>query len=635
VNVKDFPIATELAGVQMRLVRGGVRELHWHPATEWAYVMSGTCRITAIDEGGKAFVEDVSESDLWLFPSGRPHSIQGLGDDGCFFLLVFNDAAFSESATFLLTDWMSHVPLEVLAKNFQVPKSTFANLPQQELYMFATELPRPLEVDQRQAALGTGFIPESYAFFASQMEPNYTRLGGEVKIIDKRNFPVTKIAASIVTLKPGGLRELHWHPNGDEWTYFVTGKARVGVFQASQYPAAARTMDFQEGDIGYIKKDNPHYIENTADVDLVFLEVFAADYFEDISLAEWLAHTPSRLVNEHIRTGEAFINSIYKYEAVNVNDFPIAVNMAGVQMRLFSGAVRELHWHPENEWAFVFFGTCRVTLVDEGGYAYVGDVTASDLWFFPAGRPHSIQGLGDDGCFFLLVFDSGNFSEADTFLLTDWMGHVPLSVLSKNFQVPESVFKNLPTTELYMFASELPRPLKVEQHEVAIGTGLLNESIAFYTTQMKPNYTRLGGNVKIIDNANFPITTIAAAIVTLKPGGLRELHWHPNADEWTYFVSGMARVGMFEAGNYPANSRTMDFQEGDIGYIPKDNPHYVENTGDCDLIFLEVFPSPTFQDISLAEWLAHTPTRLVNEHIHTGEAFINAIYNKEAVIRPL
>ncbi|CAG2173462.1 unnamed protein product, partial [Oppiella nova] len=470
VNVKDFPIATEVAGVQMRLVRGGVRELHWHPATEWAYVMSGTCRITAIDEGGKAFVEDVSESDLWLFPSGRPHSIQGLGDDGCFFLLVFNDANFSESATFLLTDWMSHVPLEVLAKNFQVPKSTFANLPQHELYMFATELPRPLEVDQRQAALATGFIPESYAFFASQMEPNYTRLGGEVKIIDKRNFPVTKIAASIVTLKPGGLRELHWHPNADEWTYFVTGKARVGVFQASQYPAAARTMDFQEGDIGYIKKDNPHYIENTADVDLVFLEVFAADYFEDISLAEWLAHTPTRLV---------------------------------------------------------------------------------------------------------------------------------------------------------------------EQHEVAIGTGLLNESIAFYTTQMKPNYTRLGGNVKIIDNANFPITTIVAAIVTLKPGGLRELHWHPNADEWTYFVSGMARVGMFEAGNYPANSRTMDFQEGDIGYIPKDNPHYVENTGDCDLIFLEVFPSPTFQDISLAEWLAHTPTRLVNEHIHTGEAFINSIYNKEAVIRPL
>ena len=46
---------------------------------------------------------------------------------------------------------------------------------------------------------------------------------------------------------------------------------------------------------------------------------------------------------------------------------------------------------------------------------------------------------------------------------------------------------------------------------------------------MKPNKVTAAGEVKIIDSKNFPVTPIATAIVKLKPGGLRELHWHPNA----------------------------------------------------------------------------------------------------------
>ena len=60
-------------------------------------------------------------------------------------------------------------------------------------------------------------------------------------------------------------------------------------------------------------------------------------------------------------------------------------------------------------------------------------------------------------------------------------------------------------------------------------------------------------------------------------------------------------------------------------------PHYIENTGTEDLVFIEVFPTGMYQDISAAEWLAHTPTRLVNEHLHTGEDFLNSIPKKEAL----
>ena len=129
-------------------------------------------------------------------------------------------------------------------------------------------LPRPLAEEQKAAAEGTGAIDGDFVFRASTMPPTKVRAGGEVRIVEKKNFPATNIAAAIVRLKPGGLRELHWHPLSDEWQYYVSGKGRMTVFQAG---GKARTFDFQAGDVGYIKMSRPHYIENMGTEDLVFL----------------------------------------------------------------------------------------------------------------------------------------------------------------------------------------------------------------------------------------------------------------------------------------------------------------------------------------------------------------------------
>jgi oxalate decarboxylase len=317
---------------------------------------------------------------------------------------------------------------------------------------------------------------------------------------------------------------------------------------------------------------------------------------------------------------------------VTVRDLAISKTMAGVEMRLTAGGVRELHWHVSGEWAFMIYGSARITAVDPEGKSFVNDVKAGDLWLFPGGVPHSIQGLGPDGCKFLLVFNQGDFDEFSTFLLSDWFKHTPKEVLSKNFNVPASTFDNIPKEKLYIFQSDLPRPLAEEQQQAGMDTGTIDELFIFRPGDMKPTKTTAGGEVKIVDNKNFPVTDIAAAIVRLKPGGLRELHWHPLSDEWQYYVSGKGRMTVFDSGS---KARTMDFQEGDVGYIQVSRPHYIENTGDEDLLFLEVFPTGTYQDISAAEWLAHTPVRLVDEHLHTGENFLKNIPKKEAVVVPL
>jgi oxalate decarboxylase len=313
VTIRDLPISTTMAGVEMRLTAGGVRELHWHVEAEWSIMLYGSARITAVDQEGRSFVSDVSKGDLWLFPPGVPHSIQGLGPDGCKFLLVFDDGNFDEFHTFLITDWLAHTPKEVLAKDLNVPPSTFDKVPKKELFIFQAGLPGDLKAEQVQGALGTGTVPRRFDFRTSTIKPTKVTRGGEVKIIDSKIFPVTPISAAIVTLKPGGLRELHWHPNADEWQYYVSGKGRMTVFAAG---STARTMDFEEGDVGYIPISNPHYIENTGDTDLVFLEMFRTSEYQDISLAEWMAHTPRLLMDQHLGVGMSMLDSIPRQEMV-------------------------------------------------------------------------------------------------------------------------------------------------------------------------------------------------------------------------------------------------------------------------------------------------------------------------------
>ena len=149
VTVRELAISTTIAGVDMRLNAGSVRELHWHKAAEWAYMLYGTARITAVDPSGQNFVDDVGVGDLWYFPAGTPHSIQGLNPDGCEFLLVFDDGNFDEDNTFLISDWFKHVPNDVLAKNFGAPASAFGHTPDpSELYIFPAPVPGPLASDR-------------------------------------------------------------------------------------------------------------------------------------------------------------------------------------------------------------------------------------------------------------------------------------------------------------------------------------------------------------------------------------------------------------------------------------------------------------------------------------------------------
>jgi oxalate decarboxylase len=306
ITQDDFKISKTIAEVNMRLGPGGVHELHWHQQAEWAVMTYGNCRVTVLDQDGRPAVADVKESDLWYFPAGLPHSLQGLDPDGAEFVLAFDNGASSEFNTLLVTDWIAHTPPEVLAKNFGVPVDAFKNIPLQNRWIYQSNVAAPpLPTAEEQMAVEAGRPPNPFVFRLADMRPNRETKGGSVRIADSTNFIVSKtIAAALVTVKPGGMREMHWHPNTDEWQYYLKGAARMTVFNIG--PAAV-TADFHLGDVGYVQKGLGHYIENTGTTDLVAINVFRTDRFQEIALSDWLAHSPPDMVAETLNLDPAVI----------------------------------------------------------------------------------------------------------------------------------------------------------------------------------------------------------------------------------------------------------------------------------------------------------------------------------------
>lgn len=306
-----------------------------------------------------------------------------------------------------------------------------------------------------------------------------------------------------------------------------------------------------------------------------------------------------------------------------------STDVAGVNMALEPGAFREMHWHKEAEWGLMLYGNARVCGIDEFGRTYADDVVAGDLWNFEAGIPHSIEAL-DMGCEFLLVFSEADFSENNTFLLTDWLAHTPKDIVAANFKKSVSELKELPKEQKYIFKGNVPGPLSKVMPKNPLG-----DVPSPFTYHMKncPVIESEAGRVRIVDINQFPASqTISAAFVEVEPGGMRELHWHPKAPEWQYYIQGQAKMSVFDSNG---TARTFDFRAGDVGIVPMVNGHYIQNTGTEKLIFVEVFKYPVYSDISLNKWLVRSPRDQVAQHLNVTDQWVDSLPQQDAKPEPV
>jgi oxalate decarboxylase len=293
-----------------------------------------------------------------------------------------------------------------------------------------------------------------------------------------------------------------------------------------------------------------------------------------------------------------------------VEEFPVSQSLAGVSMRLDPGAIRELHWHAlAAEWAYVLEGRVRTTVISPSGQTEVDDFEVGDTWYFPKGHGHALQNLGPGPAHFLLVFDSGHFSEFGTFGVTDWIAQTPPHIVARNLGVPESVVAQFPKKELYIGPGRVP-PAVEELRDKDVQW--FQSSHKFRLDKVPPRVYP-GGREYMVTAKEFPIqTSVMAVHMVIQPGGLREMHWHPHADEWQYYMKGRSRVGVF--GSH-GRSRIDEFGPGQVAFIKQGYGHYVEQVGDEPTEILILFNSPDYQEISLANWFGQNPISMLETNL--------------------
>jgi oxalate decarboxylase len=310
-----------------------------------------------------------------------------------------------------------------------------------------------------------------------------------------------------------------------------------------------------------------------------------------------------------------------------VEEFPISQSIAGVSMRLKPGAIRELHWHAlAAEWAYMLEGRCRTTVVMPNGQSEITEFGPGDTWYFPRGHGHALQGLGPGECHFILGFDNGHFSEYGTFSITDWIKTAPPHIVARTLGISEAEVAKFPK-EVYIGPGKVPDVVLEPLRDAALQPA---QSSHKYRLDMQPPRVFPGGMEYMVSSKEFPIqTTLTAVKMILHPGALRELHWHPHADEWQFYIRGKARVGVF--GSH-SRTRIEEFGPNDVGFVQQGYGHYIEQIGDEPTELIILFNSGVYEEISLANWLGGNPTSLLQTNFGIPKEMVDRLPKKETGI---
>jgi oxalate decarboxylase len=313
----------------------------------------------------------------------------------------------------------------------------------------------------------------------------------------------------------------------------------------------------------------------------------------------------------------------------SVRNFPVSKGIAGVSMRLKPGALRELHWHANAaEWGLYLTGRARLTIVSPDRQWETIECGSGDLAYIPRGYAHYIQNVSQEECHFILVFDSGLFNEFSTFSVTAWLAATPREVRAKDLGIAAAALAALPRGEVYIVQGRVPEQSALTD---SLARNLKTPGLThhFRLAAQEPDI-HAGGSVQLATAANFPAsTTIAGGLMKLKARGLREMHWHPNADEWDYFIKGRARMTVFSPDG---NLEPAEFGPGDVAYVPQGFGHYIENIAEEECEFLLAFNNGLYEEISLSDWLARSPRQVVATNLGLSEETVAKFRRQSAFI---
>jgi oxalate decarboxylase len=296
VTSKALPIATNIAGAHLYLNPGGVREMHWHNAAEWAYILAGHCQVTVVDPQGETEVANYAPGDLWYFPKAHAHAIQTIGSEPCHAILAFDDGLYGEHGTFGLSDWISRLEPELLSQALALPKDLATKIPMGEVYIKQGEV---IARDSAKAQ-ATQVLDQTrtHRYRLMAQKPRIKSSGGTIHVASAHEYPIsTTITAVITKLNPGAIHAPHWHPSANEWHYVAKGRTRVTLFSTDKRMAVA---ELSVGDCAYIPQGCGHTVQNIGSEECEIVGVLDSGTYSEALLSDWLTHVPRQLLANNL-----------------------------------------------------------------------------------------------------------------------------------------------------------------------------------------------------------------------------------------------------------------------------------------------------------------------------------------------
>ncbi|BDA50372.1 probable oxalate decarboxylase OxdD [Coccomyxa sp. Obi] len=313
-NVQNFPGAAGISAALITLFPGGLRELHWHNATEWAIVLHGTCRATVMESGKNRPAEtwDFSFGDVWYFRPNEGHTIQGLRD-GCTYLAGYDDGTFEDRRSLSLSAWLSTVPPGVTAQGLGVTEGDVTRHISRNEVTFLPLGPVPnTSLEEFRARVGRPPqqpVLQTHRFEIAQVIPEVETPGGYVKVAQVTNFPVSeKMSGALVRFAPGALRQLHWHPGHAEWQYVINGTV---MGQVLIEPGVCEEYIMGQGDAGYAPKGSAHWLKNASNNTEAFMVLMFDDgLFTNIDLTWFIGDVDPETAATSLNTSVEFAEAV-------------------------------------------------------------------------------------------------------------------------------------------------------------------------------------------------------------------------------------------------------------------------------------------------------------------------------------
>src|SRR6266700_3515041 len=130
-----------------------------------------------------------------------------------------------------------------------------------------------------------------------------------------------------------------------------------------------------------------------------------------------------------------------------------------------------------------------------------------------------------------------------------------------------------------------------------------------YSLEQAAPQVYAGGMSRQATSANIAqLSGLSVLSLRVSPGAMREIHWHPNAAELTYCLSGQGEVGIFVSGN---TADIFAIQQGSVSFVPIGAAHYISNTGSEVLHMISAFTNENPDHIDLSDTLGYIPRRLL------------------------